>query len=324
MPTAAAPHSPATGAGPAPADFLRDVLAGLARPEKHLPCKYFYDRRGSALFDEICATDEYYHARCELAILRRHAAEISSLLGPDVALIEYGSGSSVKTRLLLDRLPGATYLPVDLSRDHLHRAAAALAADYPRVRVVPIVADFARPFDLPPLGGRRAVYFSGSTISNFAPDDAVALLRQIAAQVGPAGALLIGVDLKKGRAILEPAYDDARGVTAAFNLNLLARMRRELRAEVDVEAFRHRAVWNEDQGRIEMYLVSTREQAVRVGGFTFPLAEGEAICTEHSYKFTVGEMAAMAARAGLEVRRVWTDDRGLFSVQYAKVGAAWG
>jgi dimethylhistidine N-methyltransferase len=299
-------------------EFLRDVLAGLGRAEKTLPCKYFYDSRGSELFDRICELDEYYHARCELAILRAHGEEIAALLGPAPALIEYGSGSSLKTRLLLDRMAGGAYLPVDISRDHLLHAAAALAEAYPHVEVIPIVADFSRPFELPAVPGRRVVYFSGSTISNFAPPDAVRLLGQIARQVGPGGGLLIGVDLKKDRSVLEPAYDDARGVTAAFNLNLLARINRELGADFDLGAFRHRAVWNEAAGRIEMYLVSQREQAVRLAGHTVAFRAGEAICTEHSYKFSLEEMAALAGQSGLAVRRVWTDDRGLFSVQYAE------
>jgi len=311
-------HLLAPPAAAARQEFLRDVLAGLSRPEKTLPCKYFYDQRGSELFDRICELDEYYHARCEVAILRAHADEIAALLGPAPALIEYGSGSSLKTRLLLDRMQGGTYLPVDISRDHLLRTAARLAEDYPRLEVVPIVADFSRPFALPAVPGRRVVYFSGSTISNFAPPDDARLLAQIARQVGPGGGLLIGVDLKKDRSILEPAYDDARGVTAEFNLNLLARINRELGADFDLSGFRHRAVWNEAAGRIEMYLVSQRDQVVHLAGQSVSLREGEAICTEHSYKFSVEEMAELARGAGLAVRRVWTDDRRLFSVQYAE------
>jgi L-histidine Nalpha-methyltransferase len=307
---------------PAPAatrhEFLRDVLAGLGRAEKTLPCKYFYDRRGSELFDRICELDEYYHARCELAILREHTDEIAALFGPAPALIEYGSGSSLKTRLLLDRMAGGAYLPVDISGDHLLHAAACLARDYPHIGVIPVVADFSRPFAIPPVTGRRVVYFSGSTISNFAPDEAARLLGQIARQVGPGGGLLIGVDLKKDRSVLEPAYDDPRGVTAEFNLNLLARINRELGADFDLSAFRHRAVWNEGAGRIEMYLVSQRDQTVHLAGHTLPFRGGEAICTEHSYKFSLEEMADLAGRAGLAVRRVWTDDHRLFSVQYAE------
>lgn len=297
--------------------FLNDVVAGLSRPAKTLPCKYFYDRRGSELFDRICELDEYYHTRCELEILRAYADDMVRLFGPDPTLIEYGSGSSLKTRLLLDRMRGGSYVPVDISREHLLRAAGRIARDYPHLDVLPIVADFTRPFALPAHLGRRVVYFSGSTISNFSPAESARLLAQIAHQIGPGGGLLIGVDLKKDRSVLEPAYDDSEGVTAAFNLNLLERINRELGSDFDLDQFRHRALWNEGEGRIEMYLVSQRTQTVHLAGQRFRLREGEAICTEHSYKFTPEELAELAAQAGLAVRKVWTDERGLFSVQYA-------
>jgi len=302
-------------------EFLRDVVAGLSKTPKSLPCKYFYDEAGSRLFDRICRLAEYYPTRCEMAILERHAAAIMGLVEPGSVLVEYGSGSSLKTRLLLDQRRVGAYVPVDISREHLEKAARALGRDYPEVEVLPLVADFTQPLTLPRSrhdGAPRVVYFSGSTISNFAPPEAIQLLRRIAAVVGPGGGLIIAVDLKKDRAILEPAYDDSLGVTAEFNLNLLRRINRELGGDFVPERFRHRAVWNEPQGRIEMYLDSLSAQTAHVGGRAFPLAAGETICTEHSYKFGRAEFAGLADEAGLTVERVWTDDAGLFSVQYAR------
>jgi dimethylhistidine N-methyltransferase len=302
-------------------DFLADVLAGLARPDKHLPCKYFYDERGSRLFDRICELPEYYPTRCELAILRRDAAEMVGRFPPGAALVEYGSGSGLKTRLLLEQLGEGTYYPVDISREHLLQSARRLAREFLHIDVVPVCADFTKPFMLPRaarLPRQRVVYFSGSTISNFGPPEAVGLLRQIARLIGPGGGLLIGVDLRKDRAILEPAYDDAAGVTAAFNLNLLARVNRELGGDFALDRFRHHAFWNEQHGRIEIHLVSLEQQVVTVAGRRFPLAAGETICTEYSYKFSVEEFARLAEAAGLDVREVWRDAAGLFSVQYAQ------
>jgi dimethylhistidine N-methyltransferase len=257
-----------------------------------------------------------------LAILETNAGEMAGRLGPGCVLIEYGSGSSRKTRLLLDRLtqPRA-YVPVDISREHLLASARRLASEYPHVPVVPVCADFTRPFRLPASisgAGRRAVYFSGSTIGNFGPDEAVALLRQIAELVGPGGGLLNGVGLTKDRASLDPAYDDPRGVTAAFNLNLLARINRELAADFVLDRFRHLAFYNEEHCRIEMHLVSLEAQTVRVAGHSFRLARDETICTEYSHKYSLDDFAALAGAAGLHVRDVWTDPAGLFSVQYAE------
>jgi dimethylhistidine N-methyltransferase len=316
-------RSPRPGGAADGADaMLREVLAGLARPDKKLPCKYFYDERGSRLFDEICELEEYYLTRCELAILRRDAGEMAGRLGPGCALVEYGSGSSLKTRLLLDRLDRpAAYVPVDISGEHLLRSARRLARAYPDLEVVPVCADFTRPFPLPPLRHpprRRVVYFSGSTIGNFGPAEATALLAGIARLCGPGGGLLIGVDLKKDRAILEAAYNDRRRVTAAFNLNLLARLNRELGADFDLGGYRHHAFYNAGPGRIEMHLVSLVAQTVHVGGAAFELAAGETICTEYSYKYGLDDFRALAARVGLAVEQVWTDERGLFSVQYLR------
>ncbi len=305
-------------------EFLRDVLAGLARPERRLPCKYFYDERGSRLFEQICDLPEYYPTRCELAILHHHGPRIAERLGAGCILVEYGSGSGRKTRLLLDHLSRpAAYVPVDISRDFLLATARRLADDYPHVPIVPLCADFTRPFRLPaslPSSARRVVYFSGSTIGNFGPTEAQALLRQITDLVGPGGGLLIGVDLKKDRAILEPAYDDAQGITAAFNLNLLARINRELGADFVLDRFRHHAFYDEAHGRVEMHLVSLEAQTVHLAAHAFHLAAGETICTEYSHKYDQRDFARLAESAGLTVREVWTDADGLFSVQYAEGG----
>ncbi len=261
--------APLPGRPPADDGFLRDVLDGLRRRRKRLPCKYFYDAVGSRLFDRICELDEYYLTRCELDLLHRHAGEMAETAGPGAVLIEYGSGSGLKTRLLLDRLRDpAAYVPVDISGEHLESSAARLARRYPGLPVLPVVADFTRPFELPPLpatAGRRIVFFSGSTIGNFRPNEAVRLLRQMAQVCGPAGGLLVAADLKKDRAVLEAAYNDLAGVTAAFNLNLLTRINRELGGDFVPEAFRHHAFYNARRGRVEMHLVSREDQTVSVG-----------------------------------------------------------
>jgi dimethylhistidine N-methyltransferase len=298
--------------------FLADVLDGLTRPHKTLPCKYFYDERGSALFERICELPEYYPTRTELGILRRHAGAMAAALGPRCLLVEYGSGSSTKTQLLLERLVRpAGYVPVDISREHLLRSAAALSARHPGLRVIPVCADFTQPFALPRVPGalRRAAYFPGSTIGNFAAAEARKFLTQVAEQCGSGGALLIGADLRKPRAILEPAYDDARGVTAEFNRNLLRRINRELGADFDCAAFDHRAFWNAAEGRVEMHLVSRRDQVVELAGRRIPFARGESIHTESSHKYDLAGFAELARSAGFEVERVWTDDAALFSVQ---------
>jgi dimethylhistidine N-methyltransferase len=317
------PRATSSLASPQTREFLRDVLAGLSRPDKHLPCKYFYDERGSQLFELICELPEYYPTRCELTILEAHGDEIAARLGPGCVVVEYGSGSSRKTRLLLDRLRDPlAYVPVDLSREHLFASARQLGADYPHVRVVPLCADFTRPIRLPlSASGKRVVYFSGSTIGNFGPAEATTLLRQIADLVGPGGGLLIGVDLKKDRGLLERAYDDAQGVTAAFNLNLLARINRELVADFVLDRFRHWALWNEEHGRVEMHLISLEAQQVHLAGQVFLLARDETICTEYSHKYSLDDFAGLARAAGLEVRDVWTDPAGFFSVQYAESAA---
>src|SRR5580704_3469728 len=303
--------------------FLRDAISGLRTCPKSLPCKYFYDQRGSELFDRICQLDEYYLTRSELALMDQFALEMGAQIGSGAMLVEYGSGSSVKTRYLLDGLPDATaYVPVDISGEHLRKTARELARDYPRIEVLPVCADFTQDFALP--RSRRtvthsAVYFPGSTIGNFLPDPATGLLRRIARMCGTGGGLLIGIDLKKDAATIEAAYNDRLGVTAEFNLNLLRRINRELGADFDLDQFFHQARYNDEFGRVEMYLVSRRAQAVTFGGETIEFEPGESICTEHSHKYTVGEFAAVAATAGLTLRREWTDKDRRFAVLHLAV-----
>lgn len=305
-------------------DFLADALRGLSQDDKELPCKYFYDRVGSALFDRICELDEYYPTRTETAIMRASIDEMVALLGDGCCLIEYGSGSSVKTRLLLAAMKGqAAYVPIDISRDHLMATAEELADAYPHIAIYPVCADYTDDFDLPRgarEAGRKTVYFPGSTIGNFHPCDAVAFLARIAEHVPAGSGLLIGVDLKKDLAILNPAYNDRLGVTAEFNLNLLVRMNRELDADFDLTRWRHQAAYNEQLGCIEMFLVSLSDQTVPIGQTLIRFRKGERIRTECSYKYSLPEFAALAGRAGFRVGRVWTDAKNLFSVQYLTLG----
>jgi len=305
---------------PAEEDETDKLLSGLRSDPPQVSPKYFYDQRGSELFEEICEQPEYYPTRTELGIMRAHVVEMAELIGPAATVIEYGSGASVKTRLLLDELNRpAAYLPIDISGDFLLQVAAQLAERYPQLEILPVCGDFTRPLALPePLGDsrRKIVYFPGSTIGNFSPSEALALLRQMHAQVGRGGALLIGVDLVKGRDILEPAYNDAAGVTADFNLNLLRHLNREFGTDFDLEAFEHQAVYDSERKRIEMRLVATSDQDVEVDGETIQVDEGEYIVTEHSHKFSREAFAEMAARAGFRVEEIWSDSRDLFSVQY--------
>lgn len=309
---------------PQAGDLRAEILAGLTASPKTLPCKYFYDERGSELFDAICELPEYYLTRTELDIMQSHAAEIATALGSRVLLVEPGSGTSAKTRLLLDKLHWpCAYVPVDISREHLIKAADQLNRHYPDLEVLPVCADFSQAFALPAPhhpAARTLIYFPGSTIGNFEPDATVALLKQLLRLAGCKGALLIGVDLNKDRTLLEAAYNDVAGVTAAFNLNLLARLNRELGSDFDVSRFRHRAVFNPAEGRIEMHLDSLENQTVNIAGETVQFGAGESIITEYSYKHTLPGFAALAAQAGWKVQKVWTDERRWFSVQYLTAG----
>lgn len=300
--------------------FRRDVLAGLSASRKTLPCKYLYDEKGARLFEAICELEEYYPTRTELSVLRENIDEIASLLGPRANLVELGSGNCLKTRLLLDRLDQpASYSPVDVARPQLLECSARLAQLYPGLAVEPVCADYTRRFALPPPpagSGATTFFFPGSTIGNFEPEDAVRFLRRIARLCGSTGGLLLGVDLKKSPRMLHAAYNDAQGVTAEFNLNLLTRINRELRGSFDLDQFQHRAFYNVPADRIEMHVVSCRRQTVAVDGHHFDFAQGESIVTEHSYKYTVGEFRRLAAQAGFEVARHWYNERLWFSVHY--------
>jgi dimethylhistidine N-methyltransferase len=313
---------PASAASQAPDPSFRDaVLDGLARPQKAIPSRYFYDKRGSALFEQICALEEYYPTRTEIAILEACCGEIGRILPPAAAVIEMGSGSSHKVRTLLDNLkrPSA-YVPVDISREHLIASARALARSYPQLTVIPVWGDFARSVAVPPLGGApRVIFFPGSTIGNFTPDGAVALLAAWSGHIGLGGHLVIGVDLKKDLQTLQAAYDDAAGVTAAFNLNLLVRANRELGATFDLDGFTHRALYDADKGRVEMHLVSGAEQTVQVDDRPFAFTAGETIHTENSYKYTIGEFQDLARAAGYHPLAVFTDGDTLFSVHVLQV-----
>ncbi|GGF10183.1 dimethylhistidine N-methyltransferase [Aliidongia dinghuensis] len=304
---------------PSTEEFRAAVHAGLAQPQKSLPCKFFYDAEGSRLFEQICELPEYYPTRTELALLEAHAGEIARLIGPRARLVEFGSGAGIKIRLLLQALDRpAAYVPVDISREHLLAAAVDLARDFPTLRIAPICADYTQPFALPASAGvhpeTTVGFFPGSTIGNFTAPEARGFLARARRLLGPGSAMVVGVDLRKDRNILVPAYDDAAGVTAAFNLNLLVRINRELDGDFALDQFTHEARWNDTLGRIEMHLVSRRDQEVRIGAERFRFREGETIHTENSYKYTLDQFRAMATDAGYRPEAVWTDPKGLFSV----------
>jgi dimethylhistidine N-methyltransferase len=292
-------------------DFAADVISGLSARHKRLLPKYFYDATGSRLFEEICRTDEYYVTRSETILLRNVAAEVAAGIPRGAALVEFGSGESAKTRLLLDAAPQlSTYVPIDISADALCEASGRLARDYPQLSLAPVVADFTGRFHLPSdADGRpRVGFFPGSTIGNFDRDGAVRFLRSVRQVLGMHAALLVGVDLIKDPATLVAAYDDSLGVTARFNKNLLTRINRELDGDFDPLAFDHLAVWNAVRSRIEMYLVSRKDQIVNAAGNTFAFRRGERLHTENSHKFTVEMFAALAAEAGWSANKTWISD----------------
>jgi dimethylhistidine N-methyltransferase len=304
---------------PAPDDLRGEVLSGLRRAPRTLPCKYFYDAAGSRLFDAICDLDEYYLTRAECAILARDGAEIARAIGPGALLVELGSGSSAKTHIVLRALERPVgYVPVDISREHLIAAARRISRAFPALPVHPVCADFTEGLGLPDgvdETAPRYVFFPGSTVGNFDAAGRRRVLGDVVELCGDAGGgLLIGIDLIKDRDRLEAAYNDSSGVTAAFNLNLLDRVNRELDADFDVTRFRHEAVFNEAKSRVEMYLVSEVDQTARVEGHRFAFRRGERICTEHSYKFSVEGFSQQVAEVGLERRGLWTDPEALFAV----------
>ena len=300
--------------------FLDDVLEGFSHVQKRVSAKYFYDERGSELFGAICDLPEYYPTRTELGIMRQHAHSMATRIGPKALLIEYGSGSSTKTPILIDAMQPAGYVPIDISRDHLMQSALALAQAHPELPVRAVCADYTRQFVLPNFDDidlqRKLVYFPGSTIGNFDRNETDRFLRQIAQVVGAKGGALIGVDLKKDPAALHAAYNDAAGVTAAFNMNVLARINRELGGDFDLNGFRHHAFYDEYLGRIEMHLLSLHTQAVTIATKRFAFREGETIHTEISCKYSIEEFQAIARHAGLAATDVWIDPARLFSVHH--------
>jgi L-histidine Nalpha-methyltransferase len=305
-------------------DFLSEVVKGLSQRPKTLPCKFFYDERGSALFDAICELPEYYPTRTEIALLEGISLDLTRHIGPHAHLIEYGCGSVRKVRPLLDSLEApAAYVAVDISREYLLAAAQTLAGDYPDLDVHAVCADFTKPFEVRPPANRpharRVGFFPGSTLGNFTPDDARRFLSNAVELLGPGGAMVIGIDLKKDVDILNAAYNDSQGVTADFNLNLLSRINRELGGDFDLTKFRHQAHYNAGAGRIEMHLYSMEEQPVHIDGSTFRFREGESIHTENSHKYSVEEFRSLARDAGFEPAQVWMDDAQLFSIHYLTI-----
>ena len=296
-----------------------DALEGLRKTPKQLSPVWFYDEEGSCLFDSICELPEYYLTRTESQIMTEHGAEMARCIGPHAALIEFGSGSSDKTRILLDKLESlACYVPIDISRDYLFETAGLLARDYPALRITPVCADFTQPFDLPvhiAAAHRRVVYFPGSTLGNFETEAAQRVLTTMRTIIGRKGAVLIGIDLRKDPKVLQRAYNDAAGVTAEFNLNALRHINRELGADFDVDAFEHSALWIENQSRIEMHLISTRDQEIHLGDETVTIQKGEHVRTECCHKYTLEGFATLATSADLAVTHVWTDPERQFSVQ---------
>jgi len=305
---------------PSPASLIGEVLEGLAATPKVLPPKLFYDHRGTELFERICELPEYYLTRTEIGILESRGTEIAAEVGTGASVVELGSGAGAKVRLLLDHLRPTMYVPIDIARLQLQSVARELANDYPWIDVHPVCADYCRPLHLEFFnrGSRRVVYFPGSTLGNFEPAEAETFLANLHDLAGDDGALLISIDLKKEPRRIEAAYNDAAGVTALFNLNMLARLRHDLGAEVNPSGFRHRAFYNREAGRVEMHLISRRPQVISVGDSTFHLQEGESIHTENSYKYSIAEFEGLARRAGYRPARVWTDAEALFSIHLLK------
>ena len=300
-------------------EFRTAVIAGLSQRQKTLPCKFFYDSEGSSLFDQICKLPEYYPTRTECSILEERAPDIARLVGPRARLVEFGSGAGIKIRLLLQALNDpAAYVPVDISRAQLLSAAMGLAADFPSLRVAPVCADYTKPFALPVVRGRisrrTAGFFPGSTIGNFTANEATSFLALTRRLLGPGSIMIVGVDVPKDERVLHAAYNDGVGTTAAFNLNLLHRINRELGGTFDVSSFAHDARWNETLSRVEMHLVSARAHTVQIAGRSFDFAAGETIHTENSHKYSLDHFRDLAQQAGYAPLVAWTDDQRLFSV----------
>ena len=300
-------------------EFLDDVVEGLSRSpgERRIPSRYLYDEKGCELFEAICDTPEYYPTRTELAIMRRDARTMADVCGPNCRLIELGSGASIKTQMLLDELESpASYVPVDIAPEYLIPSVEKLKERYPDLDIAPICANFAEPFDLPESGdeSRTVFYFPGSTIGNFTRAEAVRLMIRMRRMAGQDGGILMGMDLKKRTDLLEAAYNDAAGITAQFTGNLVARLQRDLDAEIDPDQFEHLARYNAEVGRIEIYLKSTSSQTIRIGDHCFDVDDGELINTEYSYKYSLEDVREMAADAGLAVTHAWLDELNWFGV----------
>jgi dimethylhistidine N-methyltransferase len=303
-------------------DIFSEVKEGLMKNPKQLPSKLFYDEQGSALFDKICELDEYYPTRTEMKILQDNIDEIGSLLGRGTLLIELGSGSSTKIRLLLDHIPGlAGYVPIDISSEHLIQSSKSLKKEYPDLNIYPLAADYTKDFVLPLIDNpydHIAAYYPGSTIGNFKPNEAKQFLKRISNIIGKNGGMVIGVDLKKDKNILEPAYNDKKGITAEFNLNILNHINYEVGTDFDINKFKHLAFFNDKKGRIEMHLISKEAQKVKFNGTSVYLNKGENILTEYSYKYSIEEFKELVS-GFFDVKKVWTDKRKMFSIQYLRV-----
>ena len=304
-------------------NFRDEVLAGLSKSPRRLPYKFFYDERGAQLFQQICDLPEYYITRTEIEILRLHGSEMAKALGPQIELIGLGTGAGTKTRILLEELQEPrVYVPIDISKEQLDRSAARFRRMFPNLQILPVAADYLEPFELPlprHLSSRSVIYFPGSTIGNFEPEAAGEFLTRLVELAGEGGGLLIGVDLQKDRHVIEAAYSDSAGVTAKFNKNLLARINRDLGADFDLAHWQHYAVYNPAEGRIEIYLISEVDQAVKIGERSFQFRGGEKILTEYSYKHTIGGFITLARQAGFNFEQVWTDDARWFGVFYFTV-----
>jgi dimethylhistidine N-methyltransferase len=303
-------------------EIIQEVLEGLSKPVKELPSKLFYDELGSKLFDEITKLEEYYPTRTEMKIMEDNIEEIGSLLGEGTVLVELGSGSSKKIRLLLENIPGlAAYIPIDISKEHLLHSTEILSGDYPELEIIPFVADYTKDFILPEINkpyDHICAYYPGSTIGNFKPGEAKEFLGRISKLIGKNGGLIIGVDLKKDKEILEKAYNDSKGITAQFNLNILDHINNETGAKFETDNFEHLAFYNDEEGRIEMHLLSKEAQDIKLNGSVIELKKNEDIITEYSYKYTVKEFSELVSDH-FEVRNVWTDSKELFSIQYLRV-----
>jgi len=299
-----------------------EILEGLSVKQKYLPSKLFYDEYGSHLFDQICDLDEYYLTRTELSILNNNIDEIVNVFRPNTLLIEFGSGSSIKTKSLLDKLNSLSgYIPIDISEEYLYKSAERLKESYPNLAVYPLAADYTKPIDIPKIKDkveRKITFFPGSTIGNFTKNEAKDFLKIIAEECGKGGGLIIGFDLVKEREVLLAAYNDAEGITAKFNLNLLRRLNREFYADFDLSAFEHIAVFNEEDSRIEMHLASLKDQSVRVGGEEFTFLQGETILTEYSHKYTLGGFKELAEDY-FTFEKYWTDENNYFCIAYLPV-----